>query len=503
MELEERKNKENIFSEFNNKFYIEDLNNQNLSLRSKKISKLLKIKRQNKLEQIKSSLDIINKDQQFQINKFSSSYDRIISYLNSSNTDIQSYILNHLNIYFKYNEPDIKEQKMILKGQFLELLLNLGINFFNNKKEENLIKILWIFINIQIYNEGNGVYLTNLYNQKFLEFYNQCFTQSNSDEIMNEIIFLLYYISQINNDINIIILESKVFESIINFASNENQDLGLKEDIIKLIIACVNISKNCELNEEKINIIYKCLIILKNESTKGNEKIQKPCYQGLYNISKINDKYEFNQTMIKEGIPKLILQNKNKNILLYSLKTLSNILTVPDEDLDKINLEEIITFYNAILNLYIDDDKLVFVILNGIFNITDSKYINLVKSCIIWNQEMIQKIFNKNQEIQLLFLKIIKYIINIGNDRSLKFIYNTKVLEYLIYLLSKSNNDEKIIIKILKLIDNYLSRFNNSDKEIFEYLIVFNKIKDWLNIFHDIINNDENEFLQYIYQKYL
>ena len=147
MELEERKNKENIFSEFNNKSYIEDLNNQNLSLRSKKISKLLKIKRQNKLEQIKSSLDIINKDQQFQINKFSSSYDRIIAYLNSSNTDIQSYILNQLNIYFKYNEPDIKEQKMILEGQFLELLLNLGINFFNNKKEENLIKILWIFIN--------------------------------------------------------------------------------------------------------------------------------------------------------------------------------------------------------------------------------------------------------------------------------------------------------------------------------------------------------------------
>ena len=85
----------------------------------------------------------------------------------------------------------------------------------------------------------------------------------------------------------------------------------------------------------------------------------------------------------------------------------------------------------------------------------------------------------------------------------MKFIYNTKVLEYLIYLLSKSNNDENQIMKILKLIDNYLSRFNNSDKEIFEYLIVFNKLKDWLNIFHDIINNDENEFLQYIYKKYL
>ena len=502
MELEERKNKENIFPEFNKKSYIDDLNNQNLSLRSKKISKLLKIKRQNKLEQIKSSLYVINKDQQFQISKFSSSYDRIISYLNSSDNNIQSYVLNQLNIYFKYNEPDIKEQKMIIEGQFLELLLNLGINFFNNKNEENLIQVLLIFINIQIYNEGNCDYLSSLYNQKFLEFYNECFTQTGSDEIMNQIIFLLYYIIQINKEINIIILQSKVFESIINFTSNENQDLGLKEDIIKLIIVCLNISKNCELNKEKINIIEKCLMILKNELMKGNEKIQKLCYQGLYNISKINDEYEFNQKMINEGIPKLIVQTKNKNILLYSLKTLSNILTVPDEELDKINLEEIIIFYNTIINLYNDDDKLVFIILNGIFNIADSKYINLIKSCIIWNQENIQKIFIKNQDIQLLFLKIIKYIINIGDDRSLKFIYNSKVLEYLIYLISKNNNDKKIIIKIMKLVDNYLSRFSNNEQENLEYLIIFNKFKDWLNIFHDI-NNEENDILVYIYQKYI
>ena len=93
-------------------------------------------------------------------------------------------------------------------------------------------------------------------------------------------------------------------------------------------------------------------------------------------------------------------------------------------------------------------------------------------------------------------------MINIGSDRSLKFLYNTKILEYLIYLLSKPSNDKKIIMKILKLVDNYLSRFNNSDKENFEYLIVFNKLKDFLNIFHDI-NNEENEFLQYLFQKYI
>ena len=321
MELEKRKERENIF--LNNKLapYVEDLNKQKLSLRRDKISKILKIKRMNKLEQKKSSLDIIDKDLQFEINKFSSSFNIIISYLKSSDNNILYYILNQLCTYFKYNEPDIKEQKMIIEGHFLEILLNLGINFLNQKNITNLNLIIWIFINIQIYREGNGEYIQNLYSDKFFEFYNDCFCSSYSEEIMNEIILILYHITQINNDINSKILNSKVFNSILCFILNEDLDLEFIESIIKLIIICLNISHNYELNEFEIYIIDKCLTILKTESEKDNEKIQKLCYKGLYNISKLNDKYGFNIRMIQHKISSSIMEIKNKDVKIIDRKS--------------------------------------------------------------------------------------------------------------------------------------------------------------------------------------
>ena len=501
MELENRNVKETNKFEFNNKCYIDELNEQNLSLRSKKITKILKMKRRNIIEQTNTTNYITDNELQFQIYKFSTSFNIIISYLKSYDDNIQRYILNQLNIYFKYNEPDTKEQKMIVEGQFLELLLNLGIHYFKQKNEENLIHVLWIFINIQIFNEGNGDYLKRLYDEQFLCFYDDCFSKSNSDEIMNEIIILLYYLVKINRDANIQILQRKVFESIINYYLNENLDLSFREDIIKLIIACLNLSNNKEFEQKEINMIHKCLIILKNESLTSNEKMQKLCYEGLYNISKINNEYEFNKKMIEEGIPNLILKIKNKTVIVYSLKVLANILTAFDDDLKNINLKEVIHFYNGIINVYCEDDKLIYIILIGIFNIADSKYINLIKSSWVWNQEIIQKIFTKNKNIQLIFIKIIKYIINLGNYNSLKFIYSTKVLEYLIYLLTNVHLDTKLREKILKLVDNYLNRFNIQQKEDLEYLIILNKFKDWINLFSDI-NNEDDELLQYIKDKY-
>ena len=499
MDFEKRKD-EKILFENNIISYIDDLNETKLSLRSKNISKLLATKRRNKLEQTTSSLDFINKELQFQINKFSSSYNKIISYLTSSDDNLRSYILNQLCTYFKYNEPDITEQKMIIEGQFLELLLNLGKYFYKNKNDENLILVIWIFINIQIYKEGNGDYLKCLYNESFLEFYNDCFIKLNSEEIMNEIIILLYYSAKINIGADFKILQSKVFESIINYILNEQQDLEFIENVIKLMIVCLNISENDELGEREINLIDKYLFILKNESNINDEKIQKLCYEGLYIMSKIDDKYEFNQKMIKEGIPKLILKIKNKNILLYSLKTLTNILTVTNDDLEKIDLNEIINFYNSILHIY-DDDKIEYIILNGIYNIADSKYINIIKSSIIWSREKIQKYFNKNEKIQLMFIKIIKYIIKLGDSNSFVFINDTNILEYLIYLISNTNYNTTLAKKILKLIDIYLNIYKSYGKDNFEYLVILNKFKNWINLFSDVINEKDDE-LEFIIEKY-
>jgi hypothetical protein len=317
---------------------------------------------------------------------------------------------------------------------------------------------------------------------------------------MNEIIILLYYSAKINIGADFKILQSKVFESIINYILNEQQDLEFIENVIKLMIVCLNFSDNDELGEREINLIDKCLFILKNESNINDEKIQKLCYEGLYIMSKIDDKYEFNQKMIKEGIPKLILKIKNKNILLYSLKTLTNILTVTNDDLEKIDLNEIINFYNSILHIY-DDDKIEYIILNGIYNIADSKYINIIKSSIIWSQEKIQKYFNKNEKIQLMFIKIIKYIVKLGDSNSFVFINDTNILEYLIYLISNTNYNTTLAKKILKLIAIYLNIYKNYGKDNFEYLVILNKFKNWINLFSDIIDKKDDE-LEFIIEKY-
>ena len=506
MEFKKRNNIENILVDNNIKFYLEDLNKQKLSLRSHKISKIFQIKRKNILEQSKSSLDILDKHQQFQIYKFSSSFERIISYLNSSDGIKQNYILNQINTYFKYNEPDALEQKIIIEGQFLEILLNIGNNFLTNAKnenEENIILIIWIFINIQIYKEGNGDYFKVLFSPRFLEFYNNCFINSHSEEIMNEIILLLYHMLKLNEEINLEILSSKVFESILNFSLNDDKDLELTESIIKLIISCLNIPKEEKLSENEINIINKCVIILKNEADIDDENIMQLCFKGFYLLSKINDKYKFNEKMITLKIPELIMGNDKikRQVLLYGLKTLTNILTVCDDDLEKINMKEVLNFYNSLLLKFDDDDKLVYIIFNGLYNIADSKYINLIKSCIIWKEEKIQKYFNNNEKVQFLFLKIIKYIINIGKHSSLKFIYETKALEYLIYIISNSNCEKTLMRKILKLVDNYLSRFKEENKKDIEYNIIFNKFINWINLFSEIINV-EDEVLEYIKEKY-
>ena len=81
------------------------------------------------------------------------------------------------------------------------------------------------------------------------------------------------------------------------------------------------------------------------------------------------------------------------------------------------------------------------------------------------------------------------------------FIFNTKIIEYLIYLISKSIRGKCVFIKILKLVDNYLSRFDRSDNANVHYIVIFNKFKDFLFYFNDLIN-EENEFFDYIKEKY-
>ena len=491
MEFEEKRKKQYKLIEEDKSTIIDSLNQSKVALRSKKNNLKLIMKRKSKLEQIKSDFDNIKGDNQFHINNFESSFNTIISFLNSSDKNLVNYCLNELCIYFKYNEPNLAEQKMIVERQFFEILLIIGNKFLYEKNESNLILIIWILINIQIHNEGNDAYLSMIYNDIYFDFYNECYNKSGSDEIMNEIIILLTYMTKIENDINIKILQSKVFDSIINCALNKNQDMDTMEMMIQLIANCLKISNNYELHENEINIINNCITILKNELINlGNDNIQKLCYEGLYKISKINNKYKFNEKLIKEEIPLQIMKlklNNNNTTLLTALKIFGNILTVSDKYCKIIYEKNVIEFFNNILNKFDNDSKLVYIILNCIFNISVSKYRNIIKSSIIWTHEKIQKYFNMNDKIKIIFIKIVKYTIING---ALIFIYNTKVLEYLIYLLSNCNLIEKVSIKILKIVDIYLKKFNNFEKENLEYYIIYNKFKDLFNSLEKIYKNN-------------
>ena len=482
--MEKRKIQENILLGIENLSFRDDLNQQKISLRTKSNNLIIKIKRKSIVEQSKCKYTNIPKDQLFQIYKFETSYNTIISYLKSSNNNLISYCLNQLVIYFKYREPDINDQNIIIKGQFFEILLDLGYKFLIDKNENDLIQLIWILLNIQVYNEGNNNYLKIIYGDKYFEFYDKCFTQFGSDEIINEIIALLTYMIKINKDISAIIIQSKVFESIINYSKNKNQDMDVTENIIELIVICLNFPNNYKLNKKEINLINEIIILLKSEIFNyENEKLQKLCFEGLYKISKLDNNYRFNQLLIKEDIPFIILKIKNNNndILIKQLKLLGNILTESDEVCKKIYEANIIEYYNDILNKYDKDNNIVNITLTNIFNISASKYRNIIKGSIIWSEEKIQKYFNMDEQIKLIFIKIIKYMVDHCNYNTLQFIFNTKILEYLIYLLSSFNFSGKVTSKIMKLVVNYLSRFEESEKENIEYCIIFNKFQDLLN----------------------
>jgi hypothetical protein len=304
-----------------------------------------------------------------------------------------------------------------------------------------------------------------------------------------------------NNEIKMMVIKSKIMKTIINFAKNSNYDLEVIEMIVQLIVNCLNISSKYILNEDEINFINNCYFILKKElSNIDNDKLQQLCYEGLYKISKLDNNYKFNEKMIKEGIPLQILAKKtnNINILIYALKTLGNILTESDKECKIIYENDIISYYNNILNNFDDDHKLVKIILNSFLNIIASKYRNIIKFCIIWNKDKIEKYLFMDDKIKLLFIKIIKYMINNDNYSTLQFIYKTQILEYLIYLLSNFNLNETVFRKIIKVIDLYLKRFKSQEKQNKEYIIIYNKFQDFIKSSDKITENNNGEIVYYL-----
>ena len=483
---------------------IEIKNNEKITLRKQKLNeKIIKMRKQNL---VKSEFDLninIKPEMKFKIKKFEDSYEQVIRYLKSNNKDLIKYSLNELNFFFMFNDLNAKEQIMIIEKPFFKILLKLGNTFIEDKNINDLYKILYILINIQVCEVGTKEYCKELYSKDFLEFYNKCMiVWDNDKEIFNLIRWIIYSLTIINDYLNLELLRSDVFLSILDFY--ENQNIKENEDkklTLKLINYCLDIS-NLEslLNDDDITIIDKCLGQLEKDlfSTNSAELLYL-IYRGIYLISNLDTDYNFNKRIIDGGVTLRILKTKfnelkiNKfimKIIDFSLRIIANNLTASDKDCEIIYDLNIIDFYNNLLERF-DDYKIIRNILIGLANIAVGSNRNVILNSKIWEEKYIQKYCNILDEFKISYIKIVKYMVYHADFTILKFIFNTKILHYFLFLIATNNKSKIVYRKILKLIDSYLKKFNKENKETEEYLLIFHKLKDIIQS-SDIINDMDN-----------
>lgn len=522
--------KRNEEEELNNKKYLKELSSNKLTLRKKQNNHKLRKQRNYKLLHRNENENnySINKQYQFEIIDFNISYNIIENYLRSNNPELISYCIKELNIYFSEVSPNIKEQNKIIETKFLNILLFFGNKSIMENNFKDLSTILNILINIQIFEEGNNEYLIDIYSYDFFNFYNKCldYIDSVDDDkskstIYNDITYLLQqmvYTDQFYDEfetynLNFLILRSSAFSKILDFFVEKNiKDIEFIKTTLGLIIYTIDFLNGEEdlITVNDMVIIDKCLNILINELFGNNTlEILVLIYQGISHITSLSGKYDRNVKVINGGVTLKILKlkfdnninNNNDNnfiknylaIIIYTMRILANNLTSSEKNCKIIYDHNIIDYYNNILVKFDDYPKIVISILLGISNIAIGSKYEVVKTSIIWNAQKIQKYLNYNDEIKVIIIKIIKYLLYKNNKEIIKFIYETKILEYLMHVFESCNIGKLVCFKILDVIDYYLGTFKKETKETNEYLTIYNKFIDFFRSSEKIIQlNDDN-----------
>ena len=478
---------------------IENLNENKITLRKNKNDLKIQRKRKYKINHIKYNNNL-EKQHQFEITRFDLSFNQIKSYLESNNSDLISYCLREISIYFEANFPDIYEQKVIIEQKFLFVLLNYGNYFIGNNNLVDLTNVLNILVNIIDSEEKKIDYLNFLYSDDYFNFFNNCLLFVEKDYSKSiDLIYrkvLLILISMLegweNYEVNLnkIYLESKFFSQLLKcYEEDSYKEADVIELFVELIVKILS-SLNEEEDYSKIDIelLHKCLdILIKELYSTNKENYLAIIYKGINYLTLMNDDYKLNKKVINQGVTVKILKmkfdNKNYNqdkylILKYTMMILANNLTASDNDCKIIYSLNIIDYYNNILEKFDDEICIVKHILNGISNIAVGSHRDILKKSIIWKESNIVKYLYYGDEIRTYFLKILKYFLYTSDYEIIKFIFNTKILEYLIFLFTSNNVGSVVLIKILKIIDHYLSLFRKELKETNEYLIIFHKFKE-------------------------
>ena len=489
--------------QINSKEYINDLNQNKISLRKFKNNVLLKRKREYlRLHFEEKTNQKISKEQQFNIINFDKSFNIINMYLASNNPDLIEYCLIEICNYFQIYFPKINEQKKIKETKFLNTLLYFGNKFINEKNDTNLSYILTIIINIQYFEERNYNYTEDLYSEEYFRFYNNCILYAENSRnneyraLIYKKIVMIFNVMAFNDncpnyDLNLLLLRSTSFLNILNYFEEKNiKDFEEIKSIIELITFVVGLcdDENTILKKDDIKMIDKCLNILISELyNNSKEEILVKIYEGIRNISDMDDEYKLNKKIINEGVTLKILKMKFNNInptenyikiIQYCMMILANNLTSSDKSCQIIYNQNIIDYYNNILEKFDDNKKIVKYILSGLANISIGSNKEIIKYSIIWQEQRIIKYLSFNDEIVHKMIKIVKYFLYNASFESIQFIFNSNVLKYFMDLFVAGNIGRFISWKILCIIDNYLKLFKSELKETKEYLLIFNQYKD-------------------------
>ena len=489
--------------QINSKEYINDLNQNKISLRKFKNNVLLKRKREYlRLHFEEKTNQKISKEQQFNIINFDKSFNIINMYLASNNPDLIEYCLIEICNYFQIYFPNINEQKKIKETKFLNTLLYFGNKFINEKNDTNLSYILTIIINIQYFEERNYNYTEDLYSEEYFRFYNNCILYAENlrnneyRSLIYKKIVMIFNVMAFNDncpnyDLNLLLLRSTSFLNILNYFEEKNiKDFEEIKSIIELITFVVSLcdDENTIFKKDDIKMIDKCLNILISELyNNSKEEILVKIYEGIRNISDMDDEYKLNKKIINEGVTLKILKMKFNNInptenyikiIQYCMMILANNLTSSDKSCQIIYDQNIIDYYNNILEKFDDNKKIVKYILSGLANISIGSNKEIIKYSIIWQEQRIIKYLSFNDEIVHKMIKIVKYFLYNASFESIQFIFNSNVLKYFMDLFVAGNIGRFISWKILCIIDNYLKLFKSELKETKEYLLIFNQYKD-------------------------
>ena len=516
-----KRNEEDLY---NKNEYLDHLNNNKLSLRKSKNNRQIKNKRDYKLLYENESI-FINKEYQFHIINFDSSFNIIENYLKSNNSDLISYCLREICLYFSTTCPKIKEQQKIIETKFLNILLFFGKKFIQENNFEDLSNVLRILINIQSFEEGNKEYLKDIYSNDFFNFYNNCLifiNKSNKNKhktiiyriIIHLLIMMAFYDNEDNYNLNFLFFRSQVFLQILDFFEAQNfkeiEDIKSTLELIVYTLEFTNLEEEM-FDDNDIHIIDKILNILIQELYSGNkEELLVLIYEGISHISLLNGKSDRNVKIIDGGVTLKILKMKfNKfkltnnylKIILFSMRILANNLTASDKNCQIFYDQNIIDYYNLVFDKFDDEKSIVKAVLYGINNIAISSKYDVLKSSIIWNEDKIQKYLSYDDEIKIQIIKTVKYLLYKNNKEWLKFIFECKILEYLIHIFVSFNIGKLTCNKILELIDYYLSMFKKEFKEKKEYLIIYNKFKDLFQSSEKIILFNEEKSKIHLIEK--